>query len=155
MGPNFDNYPGFQQIPGMPILLQHSVSMLKASVNHFLAWNFTSLLTMSSYWFILYNPRWFANAILHNLSNTPFLVLHIVAQSLSEITCKKYTYRISANSYSFLRLKYLCRCFHIVFKITLLLCSKCCKNYLRAETIQGRKLFTEIWCIYKGENSTS
>jgi hypothetical protein len=25
MGQNFDDYPGFQQIPGMPILLQHSV----------------------------------------------------------------------------------------------------------------------------------
>jgi hypothetical protein len=25
MGQNFDDYPGFQQTPGMPILLQHSV----------------------------------------------------------------------------------------------------------------------------------
>ena len=25
-GQNFDDYPGFQQTPGMPILLQHSVS---------------------------------------------------------------------------------------------------------------------------------
>ena len=25
MGWNFDDYSGFQQIPGMPILLQHSV----------------------------------------------------------------------------------------------------------------------------------
>ena len=25
MGQSFDNYPGFQQTPGMPILLQHSV----------------------------------------------------------------------------------------------------------------------------------
>ena len=25
MGQNFDDYPGFQKIPGMPILLQHSV----------------------------------------------------------------------------------------------------------------------------------
>ena len=25
MGQNFDDYSGFQQIPGMPILLQHSV----------------------------------------------------------------------------------------------------------------------------------
>ena len=26
MGQNFDDYPDFQKIPGMPILLQHSVS---------------------------------------------------------------------------------------------------------------------------------
>jgi hypothetical protein len=25
MGQNFDDYPGFQQIPGIPILLQQSV----------------------------------------------------------------------------------------------------------------------------------
>ena len=25
MGQNFDDYPDFQKIPGMPILLQHSV----------------------------------------------------------------------------------------------------------------------------------
>ena len=39
----------------------------------------------------------------------------------------------------------ICRYSHIVSAITLLLCSKCCKNYLRTETIQGRKLFAEIW----------
>ena len=27
MGQNFDDYPGFQQIPGMPILLQQSVDV--------------------------------------------------------------------------------------------------------------------------------
>ena len=32
----------------------------------------------------------------------------------------------------------------LVSAITLLLCSKCCGNYLRAETLQGRKLLTEI-----------
>jgi hypothetical protein len=29
IGQNIDDYPGFQQIPGMPILLQHSVYLLK------------------------------------------------------------------------------------------------------------------------------
>jgi hypothetical protein len=29
-------------------------------------------------------------------------------------------------------------------KITLLLCSKCCRNYLRADNIQTQKLFSEI-----------
>ena len=29
MGQNFDDYPGFQQIPGMPILLQQSVPVPK------------------------------------------------------------------------------------------------------------------------------
>jgi hypothetical protein len=28
MGQNFDDYPEFQKIPGMPILLQHSVRTL-------------------------------------------------------------------------------------------------------------------------------
>ena len=32
----------------------------------------------------------------------------------------------------------------VVSAITLLLSSKCCGNYLRAKTIQGRKLFAEI-----------
>ena len=27
MGQNFDDYPDFQKIPGMPILLQHSVGL--------------------------------------------------------------------------------------------------------------------------------
>ena len=35
MGQNFDDYPGFQQIPGMPIFLQHSVdqAVLLSSVS--------------------------------------------------------------------------------------------------------------------------
>ena len=33
MGQNFDDYPGFQQIPGMPILLQHSVPIFEKQ-NH-------------------------------------------------------------------------------------------------------------------------
>ena len=32
----------------------------------------------------------------------------------------------------------------VVSAITLLLCSNCCGNYLRAETVQGRKLFAGI-----------
>ena len=38
----------------------------------------------------------------------------------------------------------ICRYFHIVSAITLLLCSKCCGNYLRAETIQGWKLLYNV-----------
>ena len=41
-----------------------------------------------------------------------------------------------------MRLKYVD--IFIVSSITLFLCSKCCGNYLRAETIQGQKLFVEI-----------
>ena len=54
--------------------------------------------------------------------------------------------RISSfcRNYSFLRLKSLDIFIYLVSAITLLLCSKCCGNYLRAETIQGRKLFAEI-----------
>ena len=29
MGQNFDDYPDFQKIPGMPILLQHSVCQIR------------------------------------------------------------------------------------------------------------------------------
>ena len=36
------------------------------------------------------------------------------------------------------------RYFHTVSAITLFLCSKCFGNYLRVETIQRQKLFTEI-----------
>ena len=32
MGQNFDAYSGYRQIPGMPILLQHSVSTRKAHI---------------------------------------------------------------------------------------------------------------------------
>ena len=32
MGQNFDDYPGFQKIPGMPILLQQSVWLEPARV---------------------------------------------------------------------------------------------------------------------------
>ena len=32
MGQNFDDYPGFQKIPGMPILLQHSVGVIKSKI---------------------------------------------------------------------------------------------------------------------------
>ena len=36
MGQNFDDYPGFQQTPGMPILLQHSVKSYFANQKVFL-----------------------------------------------------------------------------------------------------------------------
>ena len=39
MGQNFDDYPGFQQIPGMPILLQHSVFSLVCLFLRFLLAN--------------------------------------------------------------------------------------------------------------------
>ena len=38
----------------------------------------------------------------------------------------------------------MCRYFHIVSAVTLLLCSKCCGNCLRVETIHAQKLFREI-----------
>ena len=40
----------------------------------------------------------------------------------------------------------ICRFVHyVVPAITLFLCSECCRNYLRADTIQGQKLFAEIF----------
>jgi hypothetical protein len=36
MGQNFDDYPGFQQTPGMPILLQHSVIAIGSIITDFI-----------------------------------------------------------------------------------------------------------------------
>ena len=69
------------------------------------------------------------------------------------ITCGLYIYIIAFPRKLFFFEVEICRYFHIVSAITLLLCSKCCGNYL---SIQGQKLLAEIryvCAIYKQFNS--
>ena len=117
------------------------------------SWLLTLLSSLSPL-LILLNIYNFAHYIHRTEGHCNTLLLHNGRNLLWIQACcvKSNMYCISANSfrrkYSFLRLKYVHRYIHIVSAITLLLCSKCCRHYLRAETIQGQKLFVEIRYLF-------
>ena len=75
-----------------------------------------------------------------NLSGTPFIS---VCNLTNTQNCVPYFHEQFPRKLFFFEVEK-CRYFHIVSTIPLLLCSKYCGNYLRAETIQGWKLFAEI-----------
>ena len=104
--------------------------------------------TMHRLYQLSHNIGWNLNRLVsalpvHNSLQHSLLLLKSLKVNKDYKVDLNLKYRISANS-SFFRFKYICRYFHVDSAITLLLCSICCRNYLRAETIQGLKLFAEI-----------
>ena len=101
----------------------------------------------SALWTLLLNIYNFVHYIHRTEGHCNTLLLHNGRNLLWKQACcvKSNTVfpRIVSTDSFFFEVE-ICRYIRIVSAITLLLCSKCCGNYLRVETIQGRKLFAEI-----------